>query len=104
MAKTLITATTSAVTSKASYSVCKPPVTVFAVGLAGAETCSFYISPDHGTTWQTLGMEEGDGTPAALTLTATRTAVKIDFPCYLGVTKAATTGAAGVYVADDEDL
>lgn len=103
MALTLITATTDAVSTKAEYVCHSPPATVFAVGLAGAEEADLFISPDNGTTWQALGLEEGDGSPGLVTLTATRTAFTINSPMYLGVTKDASVGAAGVYVSDREE-
>lgn len=104
MARELISPTTSAVTTKAAYSVVKPPVFVFADALVLAETCTFYVSKDHGANWVALAMKEGGATTGAITLTATRMGIVIDFPCYLGVTKAATASACGVYVSDDVDL
>lgn len=100
MAHTLISAQTDAVSTKAPFRVVDVPAMVFASNLAGAEEVDLFVSPDDGTTWITLGLEEGDGTPAAVTLTATRTAFIIHSPMYLGVTKDATVGAAGVFLSD----
>lgn len=103
MAHTLIAAQTDAVSTKAEFAVVDVPATLFAVGLAGGEEADIFVSPDHGTTWATLGMDEGDGTPAVVTLTATRTAFVITSPMHLGVTKDSSTGAAGVYLSDLTD-
>ena len=103
MAHTLIAATTAAVATKAEFRVEHYPATLMAVGLAGAEEADIFISPDNGTTWATLGAEDGSGTPKVVTLTATRTAFVIQSPMYIGVTKDSSTGAAGVFIADDID-
>lgn len=103
MAHTLISAQTGAVSTKAEFAVVDVPATLLATGLAGAEEADIFISPDQGTTWATLGMEEGTGTPAVVTLTATRTAFVIEAPMYIGVTKDASTGAAGVFLSDLTD-
>lgn len=104
MAHTLIAPTEDAVTTKAEFSVVDVPATLLATGLAGGVEVDISISSDQGTTWATLGMEEGNGTPAVITLTATRTAFVIQSPMYIGVVKDASPGsAAGVFLSDLTD-
>jgi len=103
MAHTLIAAVTGAVATKAEFNVIDLPATLMATGLAGGEEADIFISPDQGTTWATLGAEDGSGTPKVITLTATRTAFPILSPMYIGVTKDSSSAAAGVFIADSRD-
>lgn len=98
MAHTLIAAQTDAVVVKAAFAVHRVPATLFAVGLAGAEECDIYISPDQGTTWTEL-----DKDSAVVKLTHADSSFSIQSPMHLGVLKDATVAAAGVYLSDSID-
>lgn len=104
MAYTLISAQTDAVATKAGFAVRKVPATLFATGLAGVEECDIFISEDEGATWTVLSTAEAGGASAARKLIVGQMAFEITSHMYIGVTKDATVGAAGVFLSDEANV
>lgn len=96
-ARTLIAATTDAVTTEAELEVYQDltgiPVQVVADNLAGVEEVDIFVSVDGGTTWITLV----DSVGTAIVLTATVPMQTIYGQGLYGFLKDATVGACGVY-------
>ena len=86
---------TGAVTAVAEFAVMQRmlPATLFATGLAGAETVEVLFSVDGGATFEELSQDGAD-----LTLTATANVFNIQSPLLLGVKKDATIAAGGVFI------
>lgn len=99
MAHTIISSQTAAVSTVQSIRVSHVPATLFATGLAGAEECDLYISPDAGATWEVL---DKDSSP--VTLTAVNSSYSIQSPMLLGVKKDATSAASGIYLSDEINI
>lgn len=104
MAYTLITAVTDAVATKAGFAVREVPATLFATGLAAAEECDIFISPDEGANWIALSGHDFAGGVEPKKLVATKISYEILTPMYIGVTKDATVAAAGVYLSDKNNI
>lgn len=94
----LIPEQTGAVTTVAPFQVTQKmlPATLMASNLVAAETAAVLFSVDGGVTFEPLAQDDAD-----LTLTAGKNTFTIVSPIMLGVTKAATVSAGGVFIMTD---
>lgn len=94
--QTLIEPTTAAVSQIAFVDVTQDmvPATIIATGLAGVEETQVLVSVDDGATSQ-AAIQEG----TTIVLTVTDTVKSVNSPMMIGVTKDATVGASGVFLA-----
>lgn len=92
----LIEPTTAAVTEqkKADVKQQQLPATLIATGLAGAETVTVYFTGDDGVTWSPAYQKTEQ-----VILTATNNTVSVNSPITIGVLKAASVSAVGVFLS-----
>lgn len=97
--ETLIEPQTAVVTDIAFTRITQSmvPVTIMVSNLAGVESVALLVSPDNKLTTFPL-IQSG----TTVTLTITNTVQTINSPMLLGVTKTATVGTAGVFLAYGE--
>jgi hypothetical protein len=95
MATTLIAGSTGAITAEFGATADRLPVTLLAVGLAGAEVATIKHSGDDGTTFTTT-YQEG----SVVELTATNNVLALHAPGHYRIDKGTTAGAAAIYLSE----